>query len=67
MTNIQEMINKASLPSKISASAGTGKTYCLVEKVKLNLISQGINQSIYYALPLLVDSAQEFRNRNSKQ
>lgn len=46
----------------ILASAGTGKTYCLVEKVK-HCVSSGINPLNMLIFSFTVDSANEFRNR----
>jgi DNA helicase II / ATP-dependent DNA helicase PcrA len=62
--NIQDKINQAELSGGIviTASAGTGKTYCLVEKVKY-LILQGINPVNILCFTFTQDAAQEFRNR----
>lgn len=46
----------------VSASAGTGKTYCLVEKVK-RLISDGVNPINILVWTFTVDAANELKNR----
>lgn len=62
--SIIDKINSASITGgiSVSASAGTGKTHCLVEKIK-HCVANGVNPINILAFTFTVDSAQEFRKR----
>jgi DNA helicase-2/ATP-dependent DNA helicase PcrA len=60
--NIQEKINQASFPIVVTASAGTGKTYSLVEKVKYS-VEKGINPINMLIFTFTVDAALELKKR----
>jgi DNA helicase-2/ATP-dependent DNA helicase PcrA len=59
---IQDRINQAPMPIIITASAGTGKTYCLTKKIEY-MIQNGINPLNILAFTFTVDAANELRQR----
>lgn len=65
MSDIQERLLNASLPIVVRASAGTGKTYTLVNKVN-SLIDSGINPANILAFTFTVDSAGDLKKRISQ-
>jgi len=60
--NIQDKINQAEFPIVVTASAGTGKTYSLVNKVKY-CVEQGVNPVNMLIFTFTVDAANELKKR----
>jgi DNA helicase-2/ATP-dependent DNA helicase PcrA len=59
---IQEKINAASLPIVVTASAGTGKTYSIVNKIQ-DCLNKGVNPLNILVFTFTVDAANELKNR----
>lgn len=60
--NIQDKINEALFPIVVRASAGTGKTYSLVEKVN-HLVKTGVNPVNILVFTFTLDAANELKSR----
>ena len=62
-TNMADAIAKdKSKAILVKASAGTGKTYCLVERIKA-LVDMGVDPKLILAFSFTVDAAQNIRQR----
>jgi DNA helicase II / ATP-dependent DNA helicase PcrA len=59
---IQEQINDAEFPIVVTASAGTGKTYSIVNKVQ-DCLKKGVNPLNMLVFTFTVDAANELKNR----
>lgn len=59
---IQEKINDAAFPIIVTASAGTGKTYSLVNKIQ-DCLQKGMNPLNMLVFTFTVDAANELKNR----
>jgi DNA helicase-2/ATP-dependent DNA helicase PcrA len=59
---IQQQINDSKFPIVVTASAGTGKTYSIVNKIQ-DCIEKGINPLNMLVFTFTVDAANELKNR----